>query len=182
MSSDMPSQPESDQCALDKNGQLKDAKDIAFFHSPSDKHTTPLPPMDVPVDRGTGTGTDDGGMACIQTFIQLLMPCILACHNRPQQNKNLGIQEILATECLNKWGILDKKHHQPKQNLKRKTKHIKVTDGLSNIDPEDNDEYQTDTTDGTSEADDASDVDISNGEVSFRSLIIFTFPLISIWF
>jgi len=69
MSSDMPSQPEPDQCALDKNGQLKDAKDIAFFHSPSDKHTIPLPPEDAPVDGGTGTGTDNGGMARIHSFI-----------------------------------------------------------------------------------------------------------------
>jgi len=45
MSSNMPSQPDPDQCALDKNGQLKDAKDITFFHSPSDKSPIPLPPM-----------------------------------------------------------------------------------------------------------------------------------------
>jgi len=182
MSSDMPSQPEPDQCALDENGQLKDAKDITFFHSPSNKHTIPLLPEDAPVDGGTGTGTDNGGMACIHSFIRLLMPCILACRNRPQRNKNLVLQAILAVERLNEWGDLDKKHRQPKQYLKRKTKRIKVTDGLSNIDPEDDDKYQTDTTDGTSEADNASDVDISTGEVNFRLLITFTFPLISIWF
>ena len=55
-------------------------------------------------------------------------------------------------------------------------------DGLSNIDPEDNDKYQTDTTNSTSKANDTLDVDISNEEVSVRSLITFTFPLISIWF
>jgi len=171
MSSDMPSQPEPDQCALNKNGQLKDANDIVFFHSPSNKHTIPLLPVDVPVDGGTGTGTDNGGMARIHSFIRLLMPCILACCNRPQQNKNLVLQAILAAEHLNKWGDLDKKHHQPTQYLKRKTKCIKVIDGLSNIYPEDDNKYQTDTTDGTSEADNASDVDISNREVSFRLLI-----------
>jgi len=69
MSSDMPSQPEPDQCVLDENGQLKDAKDITFFHSPSNKHTIPLPPEDVPVDGGTSTGTDNGGMARIHSFI-----------------------------------------------------------------------------------------------------------------
>jgi len=110
------------------------------------------------------------------------MPCILAHCNRPQRNKNLVLQAILAAERLNEWGDLDKKHRQPKQYLKRKTKCIKVTDGLSNIDPEDNDKYQTDTMDGTSEVDNASDVDISTREVNFRLLITPTFPLISIWF
>jgi len=82
MSSDRSSQPEPDQCALDKNGQLKDAKDIVFFHSPSDKNTIPLPP----VDGETGTGTDNRGMARthIQFFVQLLMPSVLACHSSPQ--------------------------------------------------------------------------------------------------
>ena len=59
-------------------------------------------------------------------------------------------------------------------------------DGLSGIDPEDDDddEYQTDTGDSTSksEANNVSDDNLSNGEVSVGSSIIFTFPLISIWF
>jgi len=42
----MPPQNDSDQCALDKNGELRDAKDIAFFHSPSDKNPISLPPVD----------------------------------------------------------------------------------------------------------------------------------------
>jgi len=102
MSSDRSSQPEPDQCALDENGQLKDAKDIAFFHSPSDKNTIPL----LPVDGETGTGTDNRGMAHarIQSFVQLLMPSVLACHGRPQRNKNTGLQEILAAEHLDEWG------------------------------------------------------------------------------
>ena len=89
-------------------------------------------------------------------------------------------------ECLNKWGDLDKKHHQPKQCLQRRAKRIKVVDGLSDIDPEDEDDdkYQTDMADSISEleANNASDDNISNGEVSVRSSIIFAFPLISIWF
>lgn len=60
MSPNMPSQPDPDQCALDKNGQLKDAKDIVFHHSPSNKNPIPLPP----VNGETGTGTDNEGMAC----------------------------------------------------------------------------------------------------------------------
>ena len=63
----MPSQPDPDQCALDENGQLKDAKDITFFHSPSDKSPIPLPPV------GGETGTDNGGMARIQFLIRSLM-------------------------------------------------------------------------------------------------------------
>jgi len=98
----------------------------------------------------------------------------------------MGIQEILATEHLNEWGDLNKKHRQPKQRLQRKAKQIKVIDGLSDIDPEDDDddEYQTDTADSISksEANNTSDDDISNGEVSVRSSIIFAFPLIPIWF
>jgi hypothetical protein len=70
--------------------------------------------------------------------------------------------------------------------LKRKAKQIKVIDGLSDINPEDdnNGAYQTDTADSISEseANNTSDNDISNGEVSVRSSIIFAFPLISIWF
>jgi hypothetical protein len=91
-------------------------------------------------------------------------------------------------EHLNEWGDLDKKHCQLKQclNLKRKAKQIKVIDGLSDINPEDdnNGAYQTDTADSISEleANNMSDNDISNGEVSVRSSIIFAFPLISIWF
>ena len=52
----MPSQPNPDQCALDKDGQLKDAKDIPWFNSPSDKNTIPLLPV-----KGD-TVTDVGGM------------------------------------------------------------------------------------------------------------------------
>jgi len=114
------------------------------------------------------------------------MPFILAQHTRLQRNKNTGIQEILAAERLNKWGNLDKKHHQPKQHSQRRAKRIKVVDGLSDIDPEDkdNDKYQTDTADSISEseANNTSDDVISNGEVSVRLSIIFAFPLISIWF
>lgn len=112
------------------------------------------------------------------------MPCVLAHHSRPQRNKASGLQEILAAERLNEWGDLDKKHRKPKQRLKRNIKRIKVMDGLPDIESEDDrdDEYQTDTTDhdSTSEANDMSDDDISNGEVSARSSL-FTFPLISIW-
>jgi hypothetical protein len=59
MSPNMPSQPDPDQCALNKNGQLKDTKDLMFHHSPSDKNPIPL----LPVDGETGTGTDNEGMA-----------------------------------------------------------------------------------------------------------------------
>ena len=127
-------------------------------------------------------------MSHIPSHLQLLTCCILAQLTRPQQNKNSAIQEILAVERLDEWGDLDKKHRQPKQclNLKRKAKWIKVIDGLSDIDPEDNNngEYQTDTADSISEseANNMSDDDVSNGEVSVRSSIIFVFPLISIWF
>jgi len=56
---DIPSQPDPDQCVLGEDGQLKDAKDIAFFHSPSDNNPIPLPP----VDGEAGASTDNGGMA-----------------------------------------------------------------------------------------------------------------------
>ena len=84
-------------------------------------------------------------------------------------------------ERLNEWGDLDKKHHQPRQHLKRKIKCIKVVDGISPED-DDGDEYQTDTDDSTSksEADNASDDNISNGEVSLRSSMTSAFTLISI--
>ena len=49
-------QSDPDQCALDKNGQLKDAKDITWLNSPSDKDPIPLPPVE-----GEAV-TDDGGM------------------------------------------------------------------------------------------------------------------------
>jgi hypothetical protein len=49
-----PSHP--DQCALNEDGQLKDASDIAWFNSPSDKNTIPLPPVE-----GEAV-TDIGGM------------------------------------------------------------------------------------------------------------------------
>ena len=97
----------------------------------------------------------------------------------------MSIQEILAAECLNEWGYLDKKHCQPKQCLQRTAKWIKVIDGLSDINPEDKDDdkYQTDMADSISEseANNMSDDDISNREVSVRLSIIFAFPLISIW-
>ena len=51
----MPPQNDTDQCALDENGQLKDAKDIQFFHSPSDNNPIPLPPVD-------GETVSNGGM------------------------------------------------------------------------------------------------------------------------
>jgi len=92
----------------------------------------------------------------------------------------LGIQDILAAECLNEWGELDKKHCQPKPYLRRNAKHIKVMDGLSDLNSEDDDEYQIDTDNSTSEANDVSDNDISNGEVSARLSIVFISPLILI--
>jgi len=109
----------------------------------------------------------------ILAFFLLLMPCIPALCGRPQRNKNLGIQDILAAERLNKWGELDKKHCQPKPYLRRNAKRIKVMDGLSDLNSEDNDEYQIDTDNSTSEANDVSDNDISNGEVSARLSIVF---------
>jgi len=57
--SNIPSQPDPDQCALGEDGQLKDVKDIAFFHSPSDNNPIPL----LPVDGEAGASTDNGGMA-----------------------------------------------------------------------------------------------------------------------
>ena len=111
------------------------------------------------------------------------MLSVLARHSRPQRNKNVGLQEIIAAERLNEWGDLDKKYCQPRQHLKRKTKRIKIMDGLSDVGLEDNDngKYQTETADTSeSEADNTSDNDISNGEVSVRSLVVFAFALFSI--
>ena len=85
--SDMPPQPDPDQCVLDKNGQLKDTKYIVFFHSPSDNSPIPLPP----VDGETGASMDNRGMSHIPSHLQLLMCCILAQLTRPQQNKNSAI-------------------------------------------------------------------------------------------
>lgn len=42
----MPPQSDPEQCALDDNGQLKDANDIPWFNSPSDKTCIPLPPVE----------------------------------------------------------------------------------------------------------------------------------------
>ena len=117
----------------------------------------------------------------ILAFFLLLMPCIPACHGRPQRDKNSCLQDILAAERLNEWGELDRKHHQPKKCLKRDAKHVKVMDNLSDPDSEDDSEYQTDTADSATEANDALEDDISNGEVSARSSTIFTFPLFSNW-
>ena len=109
------------------------------------------------------------------------MPCIPALCGRPQHNKNLGIQDILATERLNEWGELDKKHRQPKPHLRRNAKHIKVIDGLSDLNSRHHDEYQIDTDNSTSEANNVSDDGISNGEVSARLSIVIISSLILIW-
>lgn len=100
------------------------------------------------------------------------MACFPASHNRPQRNRGSGLQDILAAEHLNEWGKLDKKHHHPKLHRKRNTKHIKVADDLSDLDPED-DNYEVDTGDSTSKVTDVSEDDISNGEVSARLSITF---------
>src|SRR6266699_2240048 len=42
----MPPRSDPEQCALDENGQLKDANDIQWFNSPSDKTCIPLPPVE----------------------------------------------------------------------------------------------------------------------------------------
>ena len=44
--SDIPSQPDPNQCVLGEDGQLKDVKNIAFFHSPRDNNPIPLLPVD----------------------------------------------------------------------------------------------------------------------------------------
>ena len=82
------------------------------------------------------------------------------------------MQDILAAECLNEWGKLDKKHRHPKLHQKRNTKRIKVVDGLSDLDPKD-DDYKVDTGDSTSEVTNISEDDISNREVSARLSITF---------
>jgi hypothetical protein len=117
----------------------------------------------------------------ILAFFLLLMPCILAHYSRPQQNKNSCLQDILAAEHLNEWGELDRKHCQPKKCLKRDAKHVKVIDNLSDPDSKDDSEYQIDIADSATEANDALEDDISNGEVSARSSTIFTFLLFSNW-
>ena len=43
---DMPSQSDSNQYALNDNGQLKDIKDIKWFNSPSDETSIPLSPVE----------------------------------------------------------------------------------------------------------------------------------------
>ena len=65
--------------------------------------------------------------------------------------------------------------------MKRDTKCIKVMDSLSDPDSKDNNKYQMDTAHSTTEANNVLEDDISNGEVSARSLTIFTFPLFSNW-
>lgn len=106
--------------------------------------------------------------------MQLLTPHISAPRGRPQRNKNSALQDILAAERLDEWGTLDKKHRQRKPHSKRITKRVKVMDNSSDLDPDD-DEYQTDTADSTSEASNASQDEISNGEVS-AGFDIFTSP------
>ena len=54
-------------------------------------------------------------------------------------------------------------------------------DNLSDPNSEDNSEYQTDTADSATEANNVLEDDISNGEVSARPSTIFTFPLFSNW-
>ena len=104
------------------------------------------------------------------------MPHILALCGRPQQNKNSGIQSILAAEHLNKWGDLDQRHRQPQQHSKRNTKCAKVMDSLSGVDPDDtsDDEYQTDGANSLSEVNNMLEGDISNEEVSGRLSVFFT--------
>ena len=116
----------------------------------------------------------------ILPFIRPLIACFPAPYGRPQRNRGSGLQDILAAERLDEWGKLDKKHCHPKLHRKRNAKRIKVADGLSDLDPEDND-YEMDTGDSTSEVTDVSEDDISNGEVSARLSITFRSSLISIW-
>jgi hypothetical protein len=101
------------------------------------------------------------------------MPCISAPCTRPQRKKNPSLQDIIAAERLDKWGELDKKHRspgQPKRRPARNTKRVKVMDNTSDIDLNDDGEYQTEVVDdSTSEATQASNTeedDISNEEVS----------------
>ncbi|KAF8485553.1 hypothetical protein F5888DRAFT_1911735, partial [Russula emetica] len=63
----MSARSDPDQCALDENGQLKDANNIRWFNSPSDK--TPIPLL--PVEGVEGETVTDVG----------------APHTRPQQNE-----------------------------------------------------------------------------------------------
>ena len=65
--------------------------------------------------------------------------------------------------------------------MKRDAKHVKVIDNLSDPDSKDDSEYQIDIADSATEANDALEDDISNGEVSARSSTIFTFLLFSNW-
>jgi hypothetical protein len=167
---DMPLPSDPDQCALDENGQLKDAEDIQWFNSPGDKNPIPLPPVE------EETVTDNGGMSHIPFTVQLLIPRLPAPHGRPQRNKNSGIQSILAAERLNEWGDLDKRHRQPKRHAKRNTKRAKVMDSLSDLDPDDasDDEYQTDRADSASEVSNTSEGNISNEEVRCSFVLLWS--------
>ena len=181
----MPPQSDPEQCALDDNGQLKDANNIQWFNSPSDKTCIPLPHVE------GETVADGAGTPCHTVYLAVINPSITAPHARPQRNKNAGLQDILTAERLNEWGDLDKKHRQPKRRPKRNTKRVKVMDNLPDLDPDDdnddyNDKYQTEEVDSsTSEATQPSNNtsgDISNNEVSVVSPLMPTFLLFSYWF
>jgi hypothetical protein len=62
-------QADPDQYVLDENGQLKEAKDIPFFHSPSDRNPIPLPPVYGDV---RGAVADDGGMPWCTIFLSII--------------------------------------------------------------------------------------------------------------
>lgn len=158
-------QSDPDQCALDENGQLKDAKDITWLNSPSDKDPIPLPPVEAD-DGGTPRRLD------MLSILQLLMPSIAAPHCRPRRNKNSGLQDILAAERLDEWGGLEKKHRPPKGRPKRNTKRVKVVESLSDHEPDDDDEYQTEVVDSISEASNTSEGDIQNEEVGVGSVVL----------
>ena len=108
----------------------------------------------------------------ILSILQLLMPSIAAPHGRPWQNKNSGLQDILAAECLDEWGGLEKKHRLPTGRPKRNTKRVKVVESLSDHEPNDDDEYQTEVVDSVSEASNTSEGDIQNEEVGVGSVVL----------
>jgi hypothetical protein len=114
-------------------------------------------------------------MLSISQSLVLSITAVPAPCAQPQRNKNTGLQDILATERLDEWGGLDKKHPQPKRHPKRTTnatKRVKVMDtNLSDPDLNDDLEYQTEVvaSDSTSEATQASNASegcILNKEVS----------------
>jgi hypothetical protein len=139
--------PLQDQCAVDENGNLKDAKDIPWCFSPSSKAPMLLECQEGDLANAAGAAA----FFCASPSLTLF-----TVQGRSSRNKNKRMLESIAQSRLDEFGNLEKKHRQPNVHSSKRPrkKRTRIADAdcpvLGSGDDGEDDAYETTSNDGGS--------------------------------